>query len=221
MTAESAPSLRELLGYPPLAAAVSLTGDADLDRRVTGVTLVDPAGTGPVRAGEIALCAAVPAGYLSDWRVDATIRRLHDQRAAAFAVPLPRAGEEPLLDGSRRLARHLGLPVLGVGTDPLRWAGEATAFLHASSVAAAELLRRAHRALTGAPLGPPEVARALARLIDRPVAVFGPDGAPITESFGPPPGFDPYRAVAQTLVVDGETTVAVPVPATTGAAVDL
>lgn len=219
MTAEPGPSLRELLGYPPLADAVSLTGEADLDRRVTGITLVDPAGAGPLRPGEIALCAAVPVGYLSDWRLDATIRRLHDQRAAAFAVPL--AGEETLLDGSRRLARHLGLPVLGVGADPLRWAGEATAFLHASAVAAAELLRRAHRALTGMPLSPPEVARALARIIDRPVAVFGPDGTPITESFGPPPGFDRFALVAQTIVTDGETTVAVPVPASTGATVDL
>lgn len=221
MTADPVCSVRELLGYPPLGAAVSLTGEAGLDRRVSGVTLVDASGAGPVRAGQIALCAAVPAGYLSDWRLDATIRRLRDQDAAAFAVPMPEPGEETLLDGSRRLARHLGLPVLGIRADPLRWAGAATTFLHASAVAAAELLRRAHRALTGAPLGPQEVARTLGRILDRPVAVFGPDGTPITESSGPPAGFDPYAAVAQTLVVDGETTVAVPVPATTGGTVDL
>ena len=220
MTAERAPTLRRLLGYPPLAEAVSLTGDEGLDRPVTGIVLVDAAGTGPVRPGTIALCPAVPAGYLSSWRLDATVRRLRDQEAAAFAVPSPAPGEETMLDGSRRLARHLGLPVLAVGHDPLRWAGDAAAFLYAPAVAAAELLHRAHRSLTGAPLGPEEVARALGRILERPVAVFGPDGAPITDGFGPPPGFDPYRPVTQTLTEHGGTTVVVPVPAATGWGVD-
>ncbi len=139
MTAERAPTLRRLLGYPPLAEAVSLTGDEGLDRPVTGIVLVDAAGTGPVRPGTIALCPAVPAGYLSSWRLDATIRRLRVLDAAALAVPSPRPGEETMLDGSRRLARHLGLPVLAVGHDPLRWAGDAAAFLYAPAVAAAEL----------------------------------------------------------------------------------
>src|SRR5690606_19001285 len=144
MSAERAPTLRQILGYPPLAETVSLTGDEGLDRPVTGIVLVDAAGAVPVRPGTIALCPAVPGGERRSWRRGATVRRLRDPEAAAFAVPSPAPGEETMPGGSRRLARHLGLPVLAVGHDPLRWAGDAAAFLYAPAVAAAELLHRAH-----------------------------------------------------------------------------
>ncbi|RCG32918.1 PucR family transcriptional regulator [Sphaerisporangium album] len=216
---DAAPTLRELIGHPLLAAATPLSGDDDLDRPVTGVTLIDPAETGLVRTGEIAVCPAVPAGYLSSWRLDAVIRRLRDQRAAALALPVPGPGGETVLDGSRRLARHLHLPILGIGTAPLRWAGAAVALVHSPAVDAADRLRRAHRALTRGLLSPQDVARALAAILERPVAVFGPDGTPIGASFEPPPGFDPHAMVAQILTVDGGTTVVVPVPgATSGTA---
>ncbi|GAA0387142.1 PucR family transcriptional regulator [Microbispora corallina] len=214
------PTLRELLGYPPLAAAAPLSGEDDLDRPVTGVTLIDPAEAGEVEEGEIAVCPAIPPGYLTSWRLDAVIRRLHDRRAAALAVPAPEGGET-MLDGSRRLARHLRLPVLGIGAAPLRWAGTAAAFVHAPAVQAAEHLRRAHRALTRGLLSPQEVARTLTAILDRPVAVFGPDGTPITVPVGPPPDFDPYAGAAQILTGNGRTTVAVPVPGMAGGTVDL
>ncbi|GAA5085768.1 hypothetical protein HNP84_010200 [Thermocatellispora tengchongensis] len=219
MTPEAAPTLRELLGHPPLAAATSLTGDADLDRPVTGIALIDPSQAGSVEPGEIALCAAIPPGYLADWRLDAAMRRLRDQGAAALALPV--TGGETLLDGSRRLARHLRLPILGITAPPLRWAGTAAAFLHAPAVDAAEHLRRAHRALTRGLLGPQDVARALARILDRPVGVLGPGGDPMGGAVQPPPDFDPYAAVAQILTEHGRTTVAVPVLDASGRTVDL
>jgi sugar diacid utilization regulator len=218
---DAAPTLRELLGYPRLAAATPLSGDHDLDRPVTGITLIDPTETGLVQADEVAVCPAIPAGYLSSWRLDATIRRLHDQQAAALAVPFAGPGGETLLDSSRRLARHLHLPILGIGAAPLRWAGVAAAFVHAPAVDAADHLRRAHRALTRRLLSPQDVARTLTGILDRPVAVFGPDGTPIIVSFEPPPDFNPYAAVAQILIEDGRVTVAVPVPGATSGTVDL
>ncbi|GAA4586524.1 PucR family transcriptional regulator [Planotetraspora phitsanulokensis] len=218
---DAPPTLRELIGHPHLAAT-PLSGDDDLDRHVTGITLIDPAGTGVVQPGEIALCPSIPAGYLSSWRLDATIRRLYDQQAAALAVPFSGPDGETPLDGSRRLARHLHLPILGVTTPPLLWAGTAAAFVHSPAVDAADHLRRAHRALTHRLLGPQDVARALSGVLDRPVAVFGPDGTPITRvSFELPPGFDPHAPVAQILAADGDTTVAVPVPGTPSGTADL
>jgi sugar diacid utilization regulator len=217
---DAPPTLRELIGHPHLAAT-PLSGDDDLDRSVTGITLIDPADTGLVQAGEIAVCPVIPAGYLSSWRLDATIRRLYDQRAAALAVPLEGPGGETLLDGSRRLARHLHLPILGISGAPLRWAGTAAAFVHSPAVDAADHLRRAHRALTPRLLSPQDVARALTGILDRPVAVLGPDGTPITVSFELPSGFDPHAPVAQILTTDGHTTVAVPVPGTPSGTADL
>ncbi|GLV52270.1 hypothetical protein TBS_28350 [Thermobispora bispora] len=214
-----APTLRELLGHPRLAAAVPLAGEDDLDRPVTGVTLIDPADTSPVQAGDIALCPAVPPGFLSGWRLDATLRRLHDQRAAALAVPVGENGA--LLDSTRQLARHLHLPVLGLRTAPLRWAGEAIALVHAPEVDAAEVLRRAHRALTREPMSPQDVARALSGILDRPVGVFSPDGTPTGVTPEPSPRFNPRATVAQIVTEHGRTTVAVPVPGTTVGAVDL
>jgi sugar diacid utilization regulator len=217
MREDATPSLRELLAYPPLASTRPLSGDDDLDRPVVGVALIGVHETNAVQADEIAVCPVFPAGYLTSWRLDATIRRLHDQRAAALAV----SAGEPLLDSSRLLARHLRLPILSIGEAPLRWAALANAFVHAPSVDAANRLHHAHHAVTQSLLDPQGVARVLTRVLDQPVAVFGPDGTPLTVSFALPRDFASHAPVAQLLTEDGRTIVAVPVLGVTSGTVDL
>ena len=181
--------LTEVLALPVLDGAQLIAGAAGRHRAVTRVNVMEVPDVLPyVRAGELLVTTGYAVRDEPD-RLAGLVRELHLRGVAALGIKLGRYVDE-LPAGVRSVADELGFPVVRladtVGYDELL-AGVLTAVLDHQ----ADRLQRSqevHRALLQVVLqggGLPEVASALAGILDVSVQVRSTTGAVVAQA-GPP-----------------------------------
>src|SRR4051794_27868954 len=196
--------LTDVLALPVLVGAQLIAGAAGRHRAVTRVNVMEVPDVLPyVREGELLVTTGYAVREDPDRLAD-LVRDLHVRGVAALGIKLGRYVDE-LPAGVRSVADELGFPVVRladpVGYDELL-AGVLTAVLDHQ----ADRLQRSqevHRALLQVVLeggSLPEVARALAGILDVSVQVRSTAGAVVAQA-GPPEGGstpagadDPHRA---------------------------
>ncbi|PRX50415.1 DNA-binding PucR family transcriptional regulator [Prauserella shujinwangii] len=199
--------VRRLLALPEWAGTVRVMAGAEgLDRTVAlprPVSDLSPEHT--VGAGELVVATGpMPQG---DWRIDALLRRVAD--AAGAGVLLPATA---LLEGTRRLADRLAVPLLTATSEPLDLLVAARLLLAEPELDRAELVLATHRALGERPRPPEEVVTALATVLRAPVALLDDGGTPVAGELRDPGLVRVAEPVPQRVALDDGVLLAHPVP---------